>query len=286
MLLGTVKRVLQKGKKSITYIMKKIVDCPLLWYHKCGLEYTDRFLSCDNSFEATLFKVIRNKLQSNKGASLILALFLFLICAAVGAVVLTSGTVAAGRLADINEADQRYYAVTSAADAITDMIDGHWAKVKTVTVSTTTYASNSQSTYSSDPEYTISEGIVVDNNDHNTTTITSSFTSFIMEAAFKSTLGQPVVHSYELKVDSKSGLDAELDESVAIDGTMVFVVRNSNSSNRKYLLQLTFVPTKEYDSDSTVVTVRLDDGTIEETLTRTDITKYTWKLEDIKTVGL
>jgi len=63
------------------------------------------------------------KLKSQTGASLSLALLLFLVCAAVGSVILTAGTGAAGRLSRMAETDQRYYAVTSAARVFNDILE-------------------------------------------------------------------------------------------------------------------------------------------------------------------
>ncbi len=62
------------------------------------------------------------KLRSNTGASLSVALLLFLVCAAVGAVLVTAGTAAVGRLSKLKELDQRYYSVTSAAQLVRDMM--------------------------------------------------------------------------------------------------------------------------------------------------------------------
>ena len=58
------------------------------------------------------------KIKSSRGASLSIALFLFLICSVLGAVLLTAATTASGRLADLAEMDQRYYAVTSASELL------------------------------------------------------------------------------------------------------------------------------------------------------------------------
>ena len=71
--------------------------------------------NCDNR--------IREKLQSETGASISFALFLFLICAALSAAVLVAGTVAAGRMSNLAESDQRYYTVMSASELIKDMMD-------------------------------------------------------------------------------------------------------------------------------------------------------------------
>ena len=72
---------------------------------------------------------IRRKLRSQKGASITFALLLFLVCSMVSIVVVVAGSAAAGRMSQRAETDQRYYAVTSAAELLCDDFKG-----KTVTV--------------------------------------------------------------------------------------------------------------------------------------------------------
>ena len=67
---------------------------------------------------------IVSKLRSEQGASITFALLLFLVCAALSAVILVAATTASGRMAGIAETDQRYYSVTSAAEFIADIVDG------------------------------------------------------------------------------------------------------------------------------------------------------------------
>lgn len=57
---------------------------------------------------------IREKLHSQRGASLIMALVLFLICTVVGSIVLTAASTT-NRTGDVADMDRQYYAVTSAA---------------------------------------------------------------------------------------------------------------------------------------------------------------------------
>lgn len=64
-------------------------------------------------------QLIRAKLRSQQGASILFALFFFIVCAVIGSIVLTAATAAAGRLAGVKERNQRYYAVNSAADVLT-----------------------------------------------------------------------------------------------------------------------------------------------------------------------
>lgn len=59
---------------------------------------------------------ITKKLVSNRGASLSLALLLFLVCTIISSIVLVAATASSGRLADYGEADARYYNVTSAVE--------------------------------------------------------------------------------------------------------------------------------------------------------------------------
>ena len=79
--------------------------------------------------ENSINKKIRKKITSETGASISFALLLFLVCAALSAVVLVAGTTAAGRISSLKENDQRYYAVTSAAELICELMNGKTATV-------------------------------------------------------------------------------------------------------------------------------------------------------------
>ena len=68
--------------------------------------------------------VIRRKLNSQSGASIVIALLFFLLCLTVGAVVLTAATANVGRVARIQNEQQAYFAVRSAAELLRDEIKG------------------------------------------------------------------------------------------------------------------------------------------------------------------
>ena len=72
---------------------------------------------------------IREKLRGDRGASITFALLLFLVCAVVSSVVIVAGTAAAGRMSDLTEMDQRYYAVTSAAELLRTELCGADRKI-------------------------------------------------------------------------------------------------------------------------------------------------------------
>ena len=72
---------------------------------------------------------MKNKIKSQRGASITFALLLFLVCSVISIVVVIAGSAAAGRMSQRAETDQRYYAVTSAVELLCDDFKG-----KTVTV--------------------------------------------------------------------------------------------------------------------------------------------------------
>ena len=75
-----------------------------------------------------------NKLRSRKGASITFALLAFLVCAVISAVLLASASASAGRLSGLVKSDQRYYAVTSAAQLFCDSLDESKGGINTFAV--------------------------------------------------------------------------------------------------------------------------------------------------------
>lgn len=84
---------------------------------------------------------LKKKLNSDRGASITWALLIFLVCAVVGSVVLVAGTAAAGRMSKLPENDQRFYAVTSTAGLLRDILG------KDITVTRTATETTSDSKY-------------------------------------------------------------------------------------------------------------------------------------------
>ena len=75
-----------------------------------------------------LNKVI-SKISSQEGASITYALLLFLVCATVSSVILAAGTAASGRMSKSVDSDQRYYAVTSAARLLKEVVEQYEVKI-------------------------------------------------------------------------------------------------------------------------------------------------------------
>lgn len=75
-------------------------------------------------------KSVRRKLRSEQGASITFALLIFLVCSMVSIAVVVAGSAAAGRMSQRAETDQRYYAVSSAAELLCDDFKGKTATVE------------------------------------------------------------------------------------------------------------------------------------------------------------
>ena len=68
-------------------------------------------------------QAIKKKLRSNEGASLMVALLFFVMCATVGSIILAAATASSGRLANLRKEDQSYYAITSAEELFAKMME-------------------------------------------------------------------------------------------------------------------------------------------------------------------
>ena len=86
---------------------------------------------------------IRAKFASQCGASFSIALILMLVCVALSAAVLAASTAAAGRFANQGDMDQRYYAVTSAAQLFRDSL-GDDDELKLEAIQTKTGTANAR----------------------------------------------------------------------------------------------------------------------------------------------
>ena len=66
---------------------------------------------------------MKNKIKSQVGASITFALLIFLVCAVVSGVVVVAASTSAGRMSQLAQSDQRYYAVTSAGELLRGVFD-------------------------------------------------------------------------------------------------------------------------------------------------------------------
>ncbi len=131
------------------------------------------------------------KLRSNRGASVSIALLLFLICSVVGALVITAASAAAGRTAKLASSDQRYYSVASAMELLTEELSETpvvLVRSKTVVTTDTTVYTLSSSTDSN--------GLV---NQSSSSSSSSSETT-----SYSTSIGSTVISSQNSSIDYDS----------------------------------------------------------------------------------
>lgn len=78
--------------------------------------------------------MLRNRIRSNSGATILLALLFFLLCAMAGSIILSAGSAAAGRISGLKETEQSFYSVTSAAQVLREEIEGQEFRAYTETI--------------------------------------------------------------------------------------------------------------------------------------------------------
>ncbi len=74
-------------------------------------------------------KVIK-KLKSDTGATLMMALLFFVVCAVTGSMILVSATASSGRLEGMRQQDQNYYAVSSAVKFVEEKLSNEYLSVE------------------------------------------------------------------------------------------------------------------------------------------------------------
>ena len=191
---------------------------------------------------------IRTKLRSRRGASITFALLLFLVCAVVSSVVVVAGSAAAGRMSQMTTMDQRYYAVTSAAELLCGVFDG-----KTVQVTTARTGED--------------EGTVPAETDAILAHASKQLVKLLSTGGAEET--SPV--NFTLSAE-KNGLGCTVRETVGRNGLLAFEVTSGDgTAAASYTLRVVFA------SD-----VRRDAADSSATQTTTQVT---WKLNSIRRGG-
>lgn len=244
-------------------------------------------------------KTIAGKLKSNSGASLSIALLLFLVCAVLGSVILRSGTAASGRVADMAKADARYYSVTSAADYLADAITrvGDDKRIVTVTrtaetrtTETSSYNGESWSNPSKTSEYTTySSPVIKDNSSTGSGNAETILTRAVQDIFFGGTIvdaegcwskdkpsikaadGSAGTENYDFSLQFTRGSNADedltvyVDETIRQNGDIELTVSNvEDKAAEGYRVQMLFVLTSKTNSNSTTRTSSATSGTAEE----------------------
>ena len=172
-------------------------------------------------------QTIRNKLKTQKGASITFALLLFLVCAVISSVVIVAATTAAGRMSQLPQMDQRYYAVTSAANLLKSEIDG-----KTVVVERTKSGES------------ISYTAKYKTDDVTVKTILKDASESLVKRLDEKTTPSPTLpdRTFVLKVDDTESCDIK--ETVQSNGLLEFEINNKVTipASNVYTLLIVFAP--------------------------------------------
>ena len=206
--------------------------------------------------------VIKNKLKSERGASLSMALLIFLICAVIGSAVLVAGTTASGRISETANYDQRYYAVNSAVRLLQDTIVGKVVKVEKDTSGTHMFLNDTAVNDVSIDKYFVTDA------------------ANLLVYSDSAPITDSVQRSFELTATGEiaSAVTAEISETINPDGSLVFTVskEDNGSSSKVYAVRISFALEKE---ENNVI-----QGLTESEQTTTLITTLQWKLSNIETI--
>lgn len=180
---------------------------------------------------------IKNKIRSQRGASITFALLLFLVCAVLSSVIIVAATTAAGRMSGLKDMDTRYNAIADAGHQLCEIFDG-----QSVTVE-----------YKSDKSVpTKPEGDAI-----------------LVDASVAVVTGKPITHTVDsLKIGTDDdGCTCSLSETLN-GGQLEFTIgaEGGKLTTGTYLLRLTFTPnvkkvasTTSTDTATSTVTWKLRD---------------------------
>lgn len=258
-------------------------------------------------------KAIHKLKYSRTGASITFALLLFLVCAALCSVMLTAGSAAAGRMSRIAETDQRYYAVSSAAELLKDLVDQKTVSVVELeqtrynTVYTNGVAGKAVKGETTTNTYLVKDLAAGEIDEHSLSQSLelSSITidSFVLDAAKSYFLAAPVNNRpFALSSDffTQSGLDYDalavsVFESVDEAGNLSFTLYNryraegeESDAGSRFTLKLHFTADESSSSGTkteTVSTTPINDSSysVETLASKIKVTTLTWRLDEIKT---
>ena len=180
---------------------------------------------------------MKNKIKSQRGASITFALLIFLVCAVVSSVVIVAATTAAGRMSEQADMDERYYAVNAVARQLIDIMDGKEVVLEYTKTDPSVIAGP---TGISDILLAASKGVVQ---------------QAIKKESERADITIPVTGSTAIK-NGEDGAECTAEGILKTDGTLVFDINaKTDKNNRVYDLKLTFASTlKNTATDSSKTT--------------------------------
>lgn len=161
---------------------------------------------------------MKNKIKSQKGASITFALLLFLVCAVISSVVIVAATAAAGRMSEQADMDERYYAVTAVANKLKTIMDNKGKAVKL------------QYTKADKPE-NISDITIID----------PEGLTGILATASKGVLTRTATEICVAIENADKSVKCTVTGNLASDGTLVFDIKATTEKNKRiFYMKQTF----------------------------------------------
>lgn len=245
---------------------------------------------------------MKNKIKSQRGASITFALLLFLVCAIISSIVIVAATAVGGRASQMAELDQRYYAVNSAAELLRDVLEGQTVVVTTgtKTVSTVdqtgTEVTSEGKTTTVLPEKLILKG-TTDMDISSDTSLVSAAAKMLAEVDGATLSTDPISLSVT-GVDNKTATALGVTMSANMDTAnrnLYIDAVNTDTSKGRYTLNLTFKANMIQDDNVSttysaplpkIVGGKIQEGqyTRKKTEEKTKVSTIKWKLIDMQTV--
>lgn len=240
-------------------------------------------------------RIVR-KLRARTGASITFALLLFLVCSVLASVALTAATASAGRMSEIAASDQRYFAVSSAAELMKDLIESETETIVTKKIVKDRYTIGADGIISDSSSAEEQKSFIVEKTPAaivksydliSQQEIVPTFApkDIPMDAAINLfQKGTDKERAFSLTVTGEDSLSVTIEETLYSDGTIELTLYNTSGDPLKQMLTFSVKVTPgALPSDSPEVS---SSGNVITNITTTyETMTYQWTLLDIKTVG-
>lgn len=225
-----------------------------------------------------------DKLRSGRGASITFALLLFLVCAVLSAVIVTTASTAAGRMSNMAEADQRYYSVTSACELLKELLDGETVSIVKVTGGTNagTYMVPNMGAEQASVNY-VNTDYILDNPDK--PILKASIVNAAAYARYNggSNNGTIAEQAIVISGDKLEGTAPVIKETMGSDGKITITISKASGINKNpFAIKMVFSEDRK-KSPSATKTITKDDGTTVNVTT--EATSFTWHLKSVNVVS-
>ena len=218
-------------------------------------------------------KLFKQKMRDNKGITMIIALFSFLVCIIISIVVLRSSASSSGRIVNATKTDQMYYSVNSAVDLVKESIENEPVVIirekVTTTKTRTRYKDDGTSVIHYDPQVISSDSKITSKFGEKKTSVERG-NSVLEDAAIDYIFGKDSMvftdekawnNSYRDFVGPTTTITSEMTSDIS--GVVSVEIEQCINSNGE--LEITFASGQENDRYATKLIYSPDIVEIEDT---------------------